>query len=552
MVQTIYIIENEIDMNPALTQAKGKKNVKLVADKRLSISKHTDLLEIEIKENLLFKTYQYMRKLINEQPDLDYFLTMYKDFSPMIKTRHIIETAIDLYDVNHFVLPDKPYNRALADELHNVKIGFYPTQHDDKLSNLPMKKRIGEWLLKSQHKTMLYPNIVLRTEFFSLKKSYTITDKKEKNALLIVSSHINYPRVLLPFEEILKKNGYRIFYLAQTKRVANYVRQQSQQHVHTIQEFVGVRNLLGGKTKNLHLESDNQAIQAFINQNRSKIFEMDKYYSAFQKLIDRNSFELIMTADDVEPFGRGIVKFAKQKQIKTVTMQHGYIADQYNYSSTISDYMLTWDEISSEVINTYKTTETNVRAVGPPHLTEAKKVEKKTQEVILSWFPVPNEYMNKTSNVAKVFEGIKKAVQQIWIDQPVKLVVKLHPFDSVLKYQNSAEQVEWKQNIQVEIYQHEKNPMDVVLVSDVIIAINTSVVYEAYLLGVPVVAFNPLNEELNPLLQSYYQGISQDSAQLEQRLRTAIHTGHNGKQPSDLVDWSLVEMILFEQKENMQ
>lgn len=562
MYNDIYIIERENDVFKVFNYLQDSESkVGLVIPNNTDISRFNNKsnnieiiefsIESETSEELKFLSYKLYKRLTYKEENLDNFITEYEYFYAYFKNRYIIESLKTRYPFSDFVIENNLLNNILYEELSKEKKFVRLFSFNSSLdclrtrSYLNVRKNIENMLRQVQHKTHFYPSIVFNNNFYAKKLSVFARNQK-KNVLINASFHINYARVLVPLEKILLEKGYEIYYLAKTMKVAKFLKRNSRQRVINIQQLLNWRDLYNEEPQILEISTADKLIEAFLFNKKGKISEFTKYYLAVKRLFENNDFDLVISADDVEPFGRYIVKSAKNKKIKTINVQHGYIADKYNYSSTISDVMLTWDDLSSDVITKYKTSNTLIKTVGPPHLSDLKINNIRSEECILiSWFPNPNIYSGEISKLEDSIDNIIELLQN-YSKSKIKFIIKIHPFDTLKKYSKILREYK-NSNIVIEIYQNEMNPIEVVLNSDFVLAMNSSIVYEAYLLDIPIIAYNPYSEELNPLLIPYYNEIVGNNNELNLVLNRMIDLIDKVKHPSEnleIFDFNEVRNLL--------
>ncbi|WP_207369137.1 hypothetical protein [Heyndrickxia coagulans] len=501
-------------------------------------------LDRNLREKIAQQAYSYINSLASAEEKLDNFISEYGSFINYFKYKYIFDYIKSNYDITQFIIEDKILNKNM---IYNLNRNYNIKTLSTSFNIRALVKDIIDYLNKRRYKVFIYPSIIYSKLFYGISNP-SISSNTQKNVLVNASFHVNFARVLLPFESILSEKGYNIYYLAKTKKVADYLKKRTKQKIICIAELIRWKDLLNKRLKILDLNTANKDVKSFFSFYKSKFYEYEIYYSAIEKLFSNNKFDLVLSGDDVEPFGRYVIKTANKYKIRTINVQHGYIADKFNYGSTISNIMFTWDGISTDIINKIKKTNTKLITVGPPHLNNKSFsnsiIIKDPNDVIISWFPSPNLYTGTSELNRMISYIVESSINSFSENNNLILLIKLHPFDSIKIYKNALKSIKPLKNIKITLYQNNINPIEILLKSDIVIAMNTSVVYEAKLSCVPIIAFNPFQEELNELLCPYYDKIIVSQEDLEYYFKHNSIIKRKTKNPKVNFDWNLVNNVI--------
>lgn len=151
---------------------------------------------------------------------------------------------------------------------------------------------------------------------------------------------------------------------------------------------------------------------------------------SIRKHIEKYKISLLVTHSDMQPLENYIVQYFKNKNVQTVTLQHGLYIDyskypnlnEVNYKSVVSDYFLAWGEETKELIKKYHP-QCEVLVCGNPMV---KKIDYKPKSFFAVVFDQElfKEYNKKLINIA----------QQLSRKKGFKILLKLHPKNNLKDY----------------------------------------------------------------------------------------------------------------------
>ena len=231
----------------------------------------------------------------------------------------------------------------------------------------------------------------------------------------------------------------------------------------------------------------------FIFLNR--LPESADYIKTAEKMLETLQPKAVFLIDETFMYGRSIIHAAKQKNIKSIALQHGLISPQsfeyINYKEEnpklnppLADTTLVMGEYSKNLLIN-NSNYTNINITGQPRYESFKRedVENSNQEIKVTLMSQPLTDEAAGDYIETAFSAFKELTN---IRKDIKFTIKVHPREESLKY---YEDLAKKNNLEIEIVRDV--PIDKVInESTAIIILHSAVGIEALLLKKPLIVLN--------------------------------------------------------------
>jgi len=242
---------------------------------------------------------------------------------------------------------------------------------------------------------------------------------------------------------------------------------------------------------------------SYIKKNKWPIFllYLNLLETAVLVRIIENYFSLmkvnkIVLNTDVHKISRIISIIAKQYNIKTFVIQHGAHGYVDSMLPIVSDYFLSWGDISRRWLIDHGENNEKITAVGS---IRGDKFAYKRPQLLrdLTKILIPISPINK-NDITKFLSLIKDALEPL--DNRFEIVIKLHPSnDSIINpktiFKNSKHEIKVLKD---------ENIYDLIDKSDIIIFTFSTVGIEAILGGKPVIQYTGYQHAIPDIVPSSY------------------------------------------------
>jgi hypothetical protein len=188
---------------------------------------------------------------------------------------------------------------------------------------------------------------------------------------------------------------------------------------------------------------------SFFNQILSKISQFNKiesdsnvdkvylflsylFYTKIIKSIQKFEFDILVVFADMQPVDNLLVQFYKNKNIPTVTLQHGLFVDyegtfnisSVSYKNVVSDHFLSWGEGNKHLINRHNP-DCNILVCGNPMIQNIQNKFKNENffTVVLDWDVFEEENI-------KMLDVAKSVAEEMEIN----FQIRYHPSNNPNKY----------------------------------------------------------------------------------------------------------------------
>jgi len=191
---------------------------------------------------------------------------------------------------------------------------------------------------------------------------------------------------------------------------------------------------------------------SFFNQILSKISQYNKiesdsnfdkiylflsylFYTKIIKSIQKFEFDILVVFADMQPVDNLLVQFYKNKNIPTVTLQHGLFVDyegtfnisSVSYKNVVSDHFLSWGEGNKRLIKRHNP-DCNIIVCGNPMIQNIENIPNKFKNenfftVVLDWDVFEEENI-------KMLDVAKSVAEEMEIN----FQIRYHPSNNPNKY----------------------------------------------------------------------------------------------------------------------
>lgn len=238
----------------------------------------------------------------------------------------------------------------------------------------------------------------------------------------------------------------------------------------------------------------NRLVGDFIRQKIKKLVEeeFDEFLADFplaKSVIDRLKPKLLLTTTDPDTRVLSFIKYAKEKGLPSISIQHGaYFHVDPPSNAPASDYFITWSQMTKKELsqNPYFKKVKILIGQSPFHgvLKNPRKIARKKRSVLVLTAIDMMDINLKMYYYKKLFSNLEK------IHPDMEFIIRPNPFqrrdDLVACIQNSTLDVRLDQNA---------NLHDAIRKCDIVIYENTDAGLDAMLLGKPTIFFNPHSGE---------------------------------------------------------
>lgn len=270
---------------------------------------------------------------------------------------------------------------------------------------------------------------------------------------------------------------------------------------------------------------------------RHQLARLRLYAEAYLNLLRQTRPSHVVVADDTTTHGRVLVLAAQALDIPTLNIQHGAIADVQHYRHAIADRMAVWGEHDRALLVQNGVPESRLVITGQPRfdasaqIADAHAVRRALKlpsaHKLILWATTPYvarlayDFPERNQRYLAALLALLER-EQDWI-----LLLKLHPVDQRKAYAQHLSECHTRLRKRVRLYQQE-DIQELLLVSDVVVAWNTSVIQEAALLHKPMVGMNFFSfPESIPSVSSGIALPATNEEELAHALRQVLHNESN-------------------------
>jgi hypothetical protein len=311
--------------------------------------------------------------------------------------------------------------------------------------------------------------------------------------ILFMTSHPDHHAQYVELEHLFKEKGISWVYITNKLKIYQELKQKKKR-VYFL-DNANKNDLNRFFVDSMNTQSLDKAMESHVIQNRGYFQYLEKQ---IRWMINRLSPQVFVTANELLVPHRVALLLFKEKSMKTICLQHGYVSSKnVIYRELLSDYFLVYGQVSKQAMLDIGFPENRLAVVGCllykdtlPHIA-----------------PSTQSFLNMgRKNILVAFSGagnstsLKHHLKQIQtIDvlanemKDVHFLVKLHPKDEMQFYKGLD-----KSNIRVVSHADFMNQkgdfIDVIARSNAVITSVSASMYDAFKLGVPVCVLDLENE----------------------------------------------------------
>jgi len=357
-----------------------------------------------------------------------------------------------------------------------------------------------ELTMTSQSKLMLSPlfNFVKQFKLLIRSKLYKPPIGNNGKILFLVYTH-SHVNTLAPVVKKMKNN----FLVVKEDGFTNNIAKKLKQNNIIYNDIEGYltkdlsRNIRKAKKSLKNKYKKLLKIGEFDKQNLSYFFliyfpEMIRYIEIINNMLSIERPRLLVVMNEITTLGNIAVHIAKQKNIKTLCIQHGTVCDASDFTPVYVDKLAVWGDNPKEAFMKKGVPTEKIVITGAPQFDdlalrnidlkgkELKKIGIKSGKkiIVLATQPVPD--------MEQITEALSKVVKTI---PETQLVIKTHPCEySIKKYLKIAKKQGLDDAILTGKYLH-----PLLNRCDVLVTSSSTVGMEAMILNKSVITVNFTN-----------------------------------------------------------
>ena len=261
---------------------------------------------------------------------------------------------------------------------------------------------------------------------------------------------------------------------------------------------------LGGKIKYKDVNILKNLSYVFKYLFMKKFQETILYIEVMNRILDIEKPNVILLTEYNKRFCRTIARVASRLNIRSVTIQHGMLADLPQLSPIVTDKFLVYgDKFKNVLVKNYGDPK-KVVLVGMPRsdvivskkydkkkifsdldISNGNKEEKKNKVICFLSQPFDIEYKTKLLKI--IYSGLKKIrEEELEKESDINIIVKLHPQEDGKINKKIAHDCGLKIKI-VKDY----DLLNIIHCSDIVIAIASTTIFDSVIMNKPVISVNP-------------------------------------------------------------
>ncbi len=340
--------------------------------------------------------------------------------------------------------------------------------------------------------------------------------KIPKGQILFIAGYINHAKTFLP---VLRQIRKPYLVLASDPDTCQFFRQQGivycrLGHFVTPSMWRGYqanRRWLRKHQKELavgverEILNDNIALLPFVQSDLSRLLRhhlarLRLYTDVYLELFQHSQPGHVVVADDTTTQGRIAVLAAQSLSIPTLNIQHGAIADVQHYRYAIADIFAVWGERDRELLVRHGVPKEKTVITGQPRFDDLGRQTNNTATLrqhldipashkLILWATTPFVPRVSYDFPDRNRRYLQALLELLACEPSWSLVIKLHPRDQRAYYETALTEVEPSVRSCVRILQ-EEDVQQLLLIADVLLAWNTSVIQEAVLMKKSIIGLN--------------------------------------------------------------
>jgi len=158
--------------------------------------------------------------------------------------------------------------------------------------------------------------------------------------------------------------------------------------------------------------------------------EMIRYIEIINNMLSVEKPRLLVVMNEINPIGNIAVHIAKQKDIKTLCIQHGAMADILGFTPVSSDKIAVWGNSSRKALINKAVPKEKIIITGAPQFDNLRKFNTKITENIAReiGLKLSKKYiLFTTQNIPLIEETVKHLCISVKSIPGLQLVIKTHP-----------------------------------------------------------------------------------------------------------------------------
>lgn len=258
-----------------------------------------------------------------------------------------------------------------------------------------------------------------------------------------------------------------------------------------------------------------EALQAQLNASIKDIFYCLLFLRIAEHLLEKVKPTLALLTYETGPYERAIIAQCQKRGIKTIGLQHGFIAydtnpdycRKYNYKpkqSLLPDYLAVYGESAAQSLVRAGYPAQKVKMFGNPEYDFYRNILQTKRQIKLRFMNQQNIPDNKkivlflSTNLWVHFPVVDfqkhlQLVYQFFNNHPdYFLIIKLHPSENSALHQQAMRQ-QSKLADRCRVFQQEAALSELIIASDIVLMFNSTAGYEALFAGVPLISLNFTN-----------------------------------------------------------
>lgn len=507
----------------------------------------------EVTENLYDLKYgeaslKFLRDLINKISEIDDYSTYRGILLPELDEKNLWRTfvypAVKSFDLFEKII--KKYRPAKAVILNNGH--FY-----QKIFRLAA----GNCGVKIEDKTKWFAQISGNLKKFAIKnmrfaiepqylrnlrqakKFYKKESPGARQKILIAHDTIS-PAKIIPWAKKLAKK-YDVVYAGVREKGAEFEKEGIKYK--KLQDYTTAKIIVGLKDARKNFEDSYEDIAGNINIIRAMSFNkadisscLDEmmlylhyisyaiaatYVELFNEMLDKERPDLVITVDELSRFGRALIRVANDRAEKTLIVQHGALFDHPLFDSIQAEKFAAYGEQTGEILLKRGATKAQVEIVGQAEeMPKGGKVEIRQKICKKLGLDLKKPVITFASQALpdsinypnfEIFYGAAAELPEL------QFAVKLHPDEQETLHNEFIKKLGLK-NVKVA---KEINTGELLVASDIVVNIYSTVGMEALSFGKPLISLNAnLPENCAPKGKGAY--IAESSKGLKNAIKSIL------------------------------
>jgi len=356
-----------------------------------------------------------------------------------------------------------------------------------------------------------------------------------EGTILIDAPYPNYLGAIFPVVEQLLSQNLAVYFLASKADLRRHGRsfkkvKLDKRAINKTKKFnKAIKNYTSKiKWRSTSFQFNGMDVWPLIAYSLCYARALASYLERFDRVASKIRPDLLLVGDDTPAFVRTHAIFAQKSGIPVVEVQHGIYLESTLSAPHISDKICLWGSMSRDVFIKAGVNEDRLEITGSPksdHLVELASQKTKwplSTHLKAVLFATQPPFLNLNLAI------IRKIGGYLLTENNVSLTIKPHPAEDARVYRSLAKEFPNR----VFVKKGTDNTHDLLLESDALIVVSSSVAIDAAILNKPIICFDP--GTIEPIYVS--EGIAVGIQSLEELIGSMLDVLYNAKVRSQLAE----------------